>query len=336
MGQGRALPAAHIHVAPPLSLYGEKMRTLMAPFSRLVSGLPAPALLTLALFMPTLDFAQPPPAAPVSIHDRANALLDAGLKDKNPDTRVQAVQALGLVGPREPYISQLEAMLADKDVLVRLATIASLVDLKNKRTVGSLQMALNDEAPEVGFAAAKALWSLKDPAGKAALVSVLSGETKTSSSFMTKQKRDALRMLHTPRPLFFFALKTGVGIAPVPGLGEGISSLQGILSDPSVSGRAATAILLATEKDPEILQALLEARSDKDASVRAAVVHAIALRNDPALESNLVPLLDDPKAAVRFRAAAGCLRLELIKATPVKKPARRAPAKKTAPAGKGD
>jgi HEAT repeat protein len=313
------------------------MRTLMALFSRLAAGLPVPALLTLALFMPVLDFAQPPPAAApaldVALQDRSRGFLDAGLKDKNPDVRVQAVQALGLVGPVEPYITQLEAMLADKDVPVRLATIASLVDLKNKRTVGSLQMALNDEAPEVGFAAAKALWSLKDPAGKAALVSVLSGEMKTSSSFMTKQKRDALRLLHTPRPLFWFALKTGVGAAPVPGLGEGISSLQGILTDPSVSGRAATAILLAPEKDPQILLALLDALSDKDATVRAAAVHAIALRNDPALEKSLVPLLDDPKTPVRFRAAAACLRLELVKATPpAKKPAPKAPVKKPAPA----
>jgi HEAT repeat protein len=317
------------------------MRTLMAPFSRLLSGLPVPALLTLALFLPSLDSGQPPPAAtpaaPASTHDRANALLDAGLKDKNPDTRVQAVQSLGLVGPREPYITELEGMLADKDVPVRLATIASLMDLKNKRTVGALTGALNDEAPEVGFAAAKGLYSLKDPAGKAALVSVLSGETKTSSGFITKQKRDALRMLHTPRPLFFFALKTGAGMAPVPGLGEGISSVQGILSDPSVSGRAATALLLADEKDPAILQALLEARSDKDASVRAAAVHALALRNDPALEVNLIPLMDDPKPPVRFRAAAACLRLELVRATPpAKKPAPKAPAKKPATAAKGN
>jgi HEAT repeat protein len=314
------------------------MRILMARFPRL-SGILLPAFV-MALFLPILDFAQPPAASTptiLSTHDRAISFLDAGLKDKNPDTRMQAVEALGLVGPREPYITQLEAMLADKDVPVRLATIASLVDLKNKRTVGALKNALNDDAPEVAFAAAKALWSLKDPAGKAALVAVLSGETKTSSSFITKQKRDALRMMHTPRPLFFFALKTGAGMAPVPGLGEGISSVQGILSDPSVSGRAATALLLATEKDPEILQALLDARSDKEASVRAAVVHAIALRNDPALEVDLIPLLDDPKAAVRFRASAACLRLELVKATP-RKPAPHRPAKKPAPAGaaKGD
>jgi HEAT repeat protein len=264
---------------------------------------------------------QSPAATASSNHDRAKSFLDDGLKDKNPDIRMQAVQALGLVGPRDPYISQLESMLSDKDVEVRLATIASLVDLKNKGTVGSLQRALDDEAPEVSFGAAKALWSLNEPSGRAALVSVLSGETKTSSGFITKQKRDALRMIHTPKTMFFFALKQGIGFAPVPGLGAGVSSLQGILSDPSISGRAATALLLSTDKDPEVLTALKDALADKDASVRAAAAHAIALRNDPILQANLIPLFDDSKSAVRFRAAAGYLRLEWIKLTPRTRPA---------------
>ena len=193
------------------------------------------------------------------LHDRARGLLDNSLKDKNPDTRIHAVQALGLVSPSEPYLSQLEAMLDDKDVPVRLATITSLVDLKNQRTVPTLQKALDSDVPEVSFAAAKALWALDEPSGREALVAVFSGETKTSSGFITKQKRDALRMLHTPQTMFMFAVKEGATFAPVPGLGAGISSLQGMLSDPSVSGRAAAALLLSLDKSPEVLQALQDA-----------------------------------------------------------------------------
>jgi len=230
-----------------------------------------------------------------------------------------AVQALGLVSAREPYLSQLEAMLDDKDVEVRLAAITSLVDLKSSRTVPALRKALDSEVPEVSFAAAKALWTLKEPIGRKALISVLSGDTKTSSGFIAKQKRDALRMLHTPKTMFLFALQQGTNFVPVPGLGAGISSLQGILSDPSVSGRAATAILLSTDRGPEVLQALRDALADNDWSVRAAAVHAIALRNDPALESDLVPLLEDKKEAVRVRAAAGFLRLESIRSMQPKK-----------------
>jgi len=254
-----------------------------------------------------------------SNRDRAFRFLDDSLKDKNPDTRKHAVQALGLVSAREPYLSQLEAMLDDKDVEVRLAAITSLVDLKSSRTVPALRKALDSEVPEVSFAAAKALWTLKEPIGRKALISVLSGDTKTSSGFITKQKRDALRMLHTPKTMFLFALQQGTNFVPVPGLGAGISSLQGILSDPSVSGRAATAILLSTDRGPEVLQALRDALADNDWSVRAAAVHAIALRNDPALESDLVPLLEDKKEAVRVRAAAGFLRLESIRSMQPKK-----------------
>ncbi len=254
-----------------------------------------------------------------SNQDRARGFLEESLKDRNPDTRKHAVQALGLVSAREPYLSELEAMLDDKDVEVRLATITSLVDLKSGRTVSALRKALDSEVPEVSFAAAKALWTLKEPLGREALISVVSGDTKTSSGFITRQKREALRMLHTPKTMFMFAIQQGANFAPIPGLGAGVSSLQGILSDPSVSGRAAAALLLSLDKDPDVLRALQDALTDKDWSVRAAAVHAIALRNDPALESNLVPLLDDKKEAVRVRAAAGYLRLEAIKSAPIKK-----------------
>jgi len=268
-----------------------------------------------------VTFAQTPsPALPaatsVTLQNRSRILLEDGLKDGNPDVRAQAVQALGLVGPREPYISELEAMLDDKDVAVRLATVASLVDLRNPRTPVVLKKALADEVPEVSFSAAKALWSLKEPEGKDALLSVLAGETKTSSGYISKQKRDTFRLIHTPRTMFLFALKEGMGFAPVPGLGAGAASLQGILADPSVSGRATTALLLSNDGDPMVRDALLDALSDKDASVRAAAVHAIALRDDPGAMNGLAPMLDDKKEAVRLRAAAALLRLDWIRIRP--------------------
>jgi HEAT repeat protein len=271
--------------------------------------------------------------APVSLKDQAWSILTDALQDKNPDTRVQAVQSLGLIGVHEPYISTLNGMLDDKDVEVRVATVSSLLDLKNKQTVPALKKALADDVPEVSFAAAKALWTLKDPEGEDALLSVLSGETKASSKFLTKKERETLRMFHTPKPLMFFALKTGAAFAPVPGLGAGVSSLQGILMDPAISGRAASALLLATDKDPRVLPALIDSLQDKDGSVRAAACHAIALRNDRKLEQDLVPLFEDKKAAVRLRAAAGYLRLESLPVA-VKRPvAAKAP---TAAAPKAD
>lgn len=252
----------------------------------------------------------------------ARDLIEKALKDKNPDIRKQSAVALSLGGAREPFISMLQSLLDDKDVETRLAAVSSLSELKTPQSRAALHKVLNDDVPEVSFAAAKALFTAGDAAGKEALLSVLSGETKVASGFLTKQKREALRMMHTPKTMFMFAVKTGVGFAPVPGLGEGISSMQGILSDPGVSGRAMAALLLGKEKDRATLEALREALSDKDASVRAAAVHSLALRNDLALQPELVPLMEDKKESVRLRAAAGYLRLQFLRG-------RRTAAKKT-------
>ena len=180
--------------------------------------------------------------------DRARSILEESLKDKNPDTRKQAVQALGLVGPREPYVSEIELMLDDKDLEVRLAAITSMVELKNKQTVPALTKELNDDVPEVSFAAAKALWTLNEPSGREALISVLSGDTKIASGWLTKQKRETLQdaphaqddVLVCGEDRRWFRARSGIGV--------GISSLQGILLDANVSGRAATALLLAPTK----------------------------------------------------------------------------------------
>ncbi|HEV2200184.1 MAG TPA: HEAT repeat domain-containing protein [Bryobacteraceae bacterium] len=254
----------------------------------------------------------PYPLPPLAGEAKAANMLQTALASKNPDVRKAAVASLSLAGAREPYLTWLEAMIEDKDVPVRTTTITSLVDLKNPRTIPVLQKALHDPTPEVSFAAAKALWTLNDPEGRAALISVLGRDSKTSSNFISSQMRDTLRLFHTPKEMFVFIFKNGIGFAPVPGIGEGVSSLQDILSDAGVSGRAAAALLMSADKTPEVLAALRDALSDKDASVRAAAVHAIAMRGDPAMIETIRPLMDDMKEPVRLRAAAAFLRLAWI------------------------
>jgi HEAT repeat protein len=278
-----------------------------------------------------IGLGQTPDPAPTSAnHLRATGLLKESIQDKNPDNRKHTAQAMGLIGPREPYVSQVASMLYDKDVEVRVAAIISMVDLKNDRTAALLQPLLDSEVPEVSFAAAKGLWALQAPEGREALLAVLGGESKTKSGFIARQKRETLRMFHTPKTMFLFVLQTGANIAPVPGLGAGVSSVEGILSDASISGRAATALLLSTDQDPRVVRALRDTLTDKDWAVRAAGAHAIALRNDLALSTDLVPLFDDKNVAVRARAAAGYLRLESIKPPPPPpvKPTRKRPAQK--------
>ena len=58
-------------------------------------------------------FGQTAGSAAGSNRDRARGFLENSLKDKNPDSRKQAVQALGLVSAQEPYLGELEAMVDD-------------------------------------------------------------------------------------------------------------------------------------------------------------------------------------------------------------------------------
>jgi len=255
---------------------------------------------------------------PLSALDKARTQLHEALEDSNPDTRKQAVQALGLIGPRQPYLGQLIDMAKDKDVEVRIAAISSMVDIKSPEVIMPLRNALEDDVPEVSFSAAKALWVLNDPAGREALLLVLEGESKISSNYLTRKSRESLRMFRTPKKLMMFVLRKSVGSVGVPGLGRGVSSLEGMLIDGELTGRAGTALLLSNDNDPRVMDALREGLSDKTWSVRAASAHAIAIQNNINLQADLIPLLDDKKEAVRVRASAAYLRLELIKSEKIK------------------
>src|ERR1700691_4126149 len=93
-------------------------------------------------------------AAATAVHDRCNSLLQQALENKNPDTRKQAVVALSLAAAGEPDAARLEAMLQDKNVDVRVAAVASLAEVKTASAVAALRKALDDDVPEVSFAAA--------------------------------------------------------------------------------------------------------------------------------------------------------------------------------------
>jgi HEAT repeat protein len=237
-------------------------------------------------------------------------MLAEAAQDKNPDGRKGAAEALSLVGVKDNALQSLAPMLDDHDVSVRIAVVVTLGDFKDNRTLPLLKKALQDPVPEVDFAAAKVLYQLHDPDGVQFLLAVVSGESKASSSFLSKEKRSALRLLHTPTKLFTTIAIGAAGFAPVPGLGLGLSSAQGILSDPDSSARAASLLLIGSSRDPILADAVGSALSDKEWSVRAAAAHLVAMHPFPEFRQKLIPLLDDNKDAVRVRAAGAYIRLQ--------------------------
>ena len=241
--------------------------------------------------------------------EHAWQIITNAFKDSNPDKRKEVIEAASLAAPNQRIYEMVEQAMRDPDAQVRLAGCTTLSSWRDKRSIPLFKAALKDQVPEVGFCAGQALWQLGDPTGRAMLLSVVQGETKASSGYVAKQKRDALRMLKTPATLIGTLTKFGVGFAPVPGLGTGLSSLQGLMKNSEVTPRAVAVLDLASDKQPETLQALRDALNDKEWSVRAAAVHALALRNQTDVLSDLIPLLDDKKDAVSYRAAFAYLRL---------------------------
>ena len=249
-------------------------------------------------------------AKPPDTVQTCRRMLGEAAQDKNPDVRKAAAEALSLVGLKDNPLQSLGPMLDDHDVIVRIAVVTTLGDFKDNSTIPLLKKALDDPIPEVDFAAAKVLYQLHDPDGEQFLFAVVSGESKASSSYLSKEKRSALRLLHTPTKLFTTVAIGAAGFAPVPGLGMGLSSAQGILSDPDSSARAATLLLIGDSHDPTLADAVGSALSDKEWSVRAASVHLVATHPYPQFRQDLVTLLDDKKEAVRLRAAAAYIRLQ--------------------------
>ncbi len=113
------------------------------------------------------------PALAKATADQCRETLQQALQDKNPDTRKQAVMAVSLAGAQ--FLLPVKGMLQDEDVQVRLAAVETLAVVKGPQAVAALRAALDDAAPEVGFAAARALWGLHDTAGREALLAVLGG-----------------------------------------------------------------------------------------------------------------------------------------------------------------
>ena len=261
----------------------------------------------------TLAFGQTQPANTVQ---RCLSMLKDATHDGNPDVRIGAAQALSLVGVKDNALESLTPMLDDHDVSVRIAVVVTLGDFKDNQTLPLLKKALQDPVPEVDFAAAKVLYQLHDPDGEQFLLAVVSKESKASSSYLSKEKRSALRLLHTPTKLLITVGIGAAGFAPVPGLGLGLSSAQGILTAPDSSARAASLLLIGSSRDPALADAVGSALSDKEWSVRAAAVHLVAMHPYPGFRQNLVPLLDDKKEAVRVRAAAAYIRLQYVTKAP--------------------
>src|SRR3954451_24463806 len=82
-------------------------------------------------------------------------LLDESLSDKDSEHRQQALAALSTVEASDTAaLERAMTALHDKDVLVRRAAALALGNMKATAALPNLKEALDDDSPEVSFAAA--------------------------------------------------------------------------------------------------------------------------------------------------------------------------------------
>jgi HEAT repeat protein len=238
-------------------------------------------------------------------------VLDHGVHDGNPIKRKEAVLAMGILRPQRRPVALLESALEDNDTGVREAACASLGELKARSSIPKLQMALSDSAPEVIFAAAKALYQMGDPTGRDVLVAVLLGDQSDASGFLTTSMRSMKLKLHDPKALMMIGIRSSAGLAGPFGMGEPLA--EGLMKDSQASGQTVAAIMLATDRTPDSLNALKQALKDSNWTVRTAAARAVGIRNATSLYDDLAPLLMDKRDEVEYSAAAALIRLRQVK-----------------------
>lgn len=241
--------------------------------------------------------------------DHAWEILNTGLHDGNPAKRVQDVAAMGIMRPQPKSVALVESAFDDKDFSVRQAACVALEQMKSRASIPKLHDVLNDKAPEVVFAAAKALYAMGDPTGRQVLLAVLLGDQADSSGFFASSMHDMKAKMHDPKALVLIGIKEGAGAFLGPA-SMGIPVAEGLLKDSNASGKTVAAALLAKDTQPDTLAAIRQALGDKNWTVRAAAARTLALNDKTATFNEIVPLLDDTKVEVQYSAAAAVIRLK--------------------------
>lgn len=248
------------------------------------------------------------PGEPRSVAARAWKVLDQGIVEKDISKRTEAIAALGIVGPQAKAVGLLEAALSDGDVAVRQTAVVALGQMKSRRNVPRLRQLLNNEQPEVSFAAAQALWAMGDRSGRLILFEVLAGTRRPSEGGLGRKVAHMKGKLHDPGELAHFGIKQGARVLLGP-FAIGIPVAEELLKDQSAAARALSAALLGDDRRRESAEELEKALDDKSWLVRSTAAKALAKRRHRHALPRLEALLTDDKYVVRYSAAGAILAL---------------------------
>jgi HEAT repeat protein len=235
-------------------------------------------------------------------------MLRSNANQTNTGKRIQAVRALRLLPGQAEATEMAENALRDRNPNVRAAAANALGLMGAKEAIPALKKATFDDKPAVVLAAAHSLELLKDPAGDQVYYQLLTGERKPAEGLIAQQV-DALR---DKKKMLELGFEDGLGFVPYGDIG--LSAAKAIRKDDASPVRASAARALVKDSDPRVGRALVQAISDKNWMVRASALLAIAKREDPDVLPAIIPAMSDKNQAVRFTAAAAVIRLTTVTA----------------------
>jgi HEAT repeat protein len=236
--------------------------------------------------------------------DAWNMLNTAAEDPKHPDTRIQALAALGTLGVNARTETMIVAAMKDPDVDVRTAAVPAAGQTKNRNLTTPIRNMLNDKEPQVAFASATTLWKMNDRSGEDILIAVVDGDRKATAGLKNGAMHTMNKDLHSPSALARIgALQAGsMLLGP---FGIGITAYEYMRKNGGDSARVTAIEQISQEKTNPIRANLVSALGDKDPAVRAAAAKALGTNyHDKSISDALLPVFDDPKKPVRLTAAA--------------------------------
>jgi HEAT repeat protein len=234
-------------------------------------------------------------------------VLAGEIRSDGESHRAAAVSALALVGNREDTLPLLEGALDDKRPTIRKDAALALGDMRANSAAPKLRVLLDDSSPDVGFAAANALWKMDDHSGRQILIATLGGQRR-GDGFVKSSMKDTYREYTNPKQLAMMGAREAAGAVFGPA-SIGINVAQEYMKDRGASSRAASATLLGKDGSPDSIHLLTLALCDKSWAVRAAAAQALVKSPGHVAPEVLEPLLIDDSITVRDMAAAGIIRL---------------------------
>jgi hypothetical protein len=243
-------------------------------------------------------------ATPAQKADEAWSMLSTAVTSpKHVELRIQALAALGTLGPNPRGIQMIMHAMEDTNLDVRTAAILAAGQTGSRSLTTRLRTLLDDKEPQVAYAAALTLWKMNDRSGEDILIAVVDGERSANPTMINGTRQNIARSLRNPGQLARFGALEGAAMFLGP-FGFGIAAYEYMRKNGGDTARVTATEQLSQEKTTPVRKTLIDALADKDVAVRAAAAKALGSYHEPDASDALFNAFIDTKAPVRLTAAA--------------------------------